>query len=653
MVDMERALRNHHMLCVALAFAAGIILSCCFNLGNLAGISIIILGAGLYLLFTFLPANPQLIWRFRKLHLIWISICFLGAGITAYSLDRPDSLPDFFFEDECQVRGVVENYSTGAYGMNLLIKVSQIRCDAASSTFRPHNLRISATIPAAGVNVGSEVSFKGMLKKGGFPDFSFYPVRTHSGGKYGATLHTTLGEKELAITGYRSSLKSRMSRLRCRIETVIEHTHIQKNTQNFLIAILLGDKTALDPTVRESFADAGVAHILALSGMHMAIIAGIFFFLLYPLNLTGRFRWRVAVAVLFVWIYTMLTGTGASSVRAAIMMTYMAAGIILERKLFTLNSIGAAALTILVFSPCSLFDIGFQLSFAAVISLTLFTETLNPIDHLRHPVLYRGCELIAATTAATFGTWILSAYYFGRFPLSFLPSNIIILPLLPFIMTASLIFVVTSAFGFEIHPLGNFLNIIYNNISLLIHQLGNGTSADVQVGMESVVTWIAGIVLLGIYLAGRKGRYLGAGIMMLTLSLIFIPLNKSEIPDNSFIICNEHHRIALTLVRDGKESICRFGTQRFTLLKIGGKRVMAMDCPVESRAISGCRCDYLIIGGNYKGEIEELCLRLKPGCVVIHPSVSKKKEARLLASLHKAGVRHHSLRRLKSLKVIA
>ena len=196
-----------------------------------------------------------------------------------------------------------------------------------------------------------------------------------------------------------------------------------------LAAMTLGDKSAMTRELRDVYAVSGASHVLALSGLHLGII-----YMLLSLLIVGR-RLRyviLPVVVLAIWAFVLLTGLPVSVVRAAVMISLYALLSLIHRGHFSLNALSLAALLILTVSPDSLWDVGFQLSFAAMVAiLTVQPLLARPVSEtylFDRPVLRWLWGIVTVSVAAQIGTAPLIAYYFGRLPLYFLLTNLLVIP---------------------------------------------------------------------------------------------------------------------------------------------------------------------------------------------------------------------------------
>lgn len=204
-------------------------------------------------------------------------------------------------------------------------------------------------------------------------------------------------------------------------------------------AMTLGDKSAIDVSLREVYSVSGASHILALSGMHIGIIFALFTMLLkrWTSKLFGY-----ALVIVAIWGYIFMVGMPVSAVRSGMMFTLFALLTLLGRQGVPLNTLSLVAMIIVIGSPMSLWDISFQMSFMAVASiLLLYSKIMRVMSYdsqKRHPILKWVVSLAAVSVSAQIGVAPLVAYYFGRFSCYFILSNFIAIPLAMLIIYFSL-----------------------------------------------------------------------------------------------------------------------------------------------------------------------------------------------------------------------
>ena len=201
----------------------------------------------------------------------------------------------------------------------------------------------------------------------------------------------------------------------------------------FLKGILLAERGEIPLELKQSFVDTGTIHILAVSGLHVGIIAAIVHFIFGLLRFPRK--GVVLATMLALLLYAGLTGAPPSVVRATIMAWVVLAGTFFERRGDVYNSIGFAALMILAYDPKQLLNVGFQLSFAAVLSIVALYPILEKVIQ-RIPERFEELKMIdpalklfAVSLAAQLGTLPFTAYYFERVSIVAIGANLVVVPI--------------------------------------------------------------------------------------------------------------------------------------------------------------------------------------------------------------------------------
>jgi len=249
----------------------------------------------------------------------------------------------------------------------------------------------------------------------------------------------------LAIIGESHSIWESIISYRRMISEAIEESTI-KRSRGIITAITIGDRGYIEESLMTAFRKAGVAHLLAISGLHMGIVAFFFFrifswllsrserILLY--NLAGK---GAALLTLFpLSVYLIASGMATSAVRAYIMVLVFLFSVIMERESHIYNTIALAALIILFIWPLALFEVGFQLSFIAVLSIVYLVprlEKLLKVGVSRGQASWKDkvASFAIVSFAASLGTAPLTAYYFTEVSFFAVISNLIVVPLGGFI----------------------------------------------------------------------------------------------------------------------------------------------------------------------------------------------------------------------------
>lgn len=268
--------------------------------------------------------------------------------------------------------------------------------------------------------------------------------------------------RDWAKGGQAATKMSRLDRVRLRFLQMRQRllgryrqSAMEEDAYGVLAAMALGDRSALTSEVRETYSVTGASHVLALSGLHLGII----YMLLSRLTFGRRRFWLgQSIMVVCIWAFAFLTGLSPSIVRSATMISVYAVFSVGGRGRASLNLLAFAAMVILLFDPSALFDVGFQLSFMAVLSILLFiplVERLWHADFWLHRWL-RG--IVGVSVAAQLGVAPLIAYYFGHFSPYFLLTNFIVIPAVTIILYGALLMLFVPQLGNLLALLVQILN---------------------------------------------------------------------------------------------------------------------------------------------------------------------------------------------------
>ena len=283
--------------------------------------------------------------------------------------------------------------------------------------------------------------------------------------------------------------------------TNILHTIHQwglKEEQGLITSLAVGYKDELTDEQRSHFSQAGVSHVLSLSGLHVGILWGILIFILSPLRkrMSGRVvSWFVSTIVL--WAYAFITGLAPSVVRAVAMCMLVDLGRIRCSRVSTINILSAVAGGMLIYRPYYLYDVGFQLSFMAVLAICVCYRPLCSLVKRSNPLLTSVWKILCISFSAQLGTAPLIAIYFGSFPVYFLVANLLVTPLIPFILYLTLICLITSVIPCVQSVFLWFLHVLSQIVISLTTYISQLPFSSIR--LTSVSPW--GIVWIYLFLA--------------------------------------------------------------------------------------------------------------------------------------------------------
>lgn len=225
----------------------------------------------------------------------------------------------------------------------------------------------------------------------------------------------------------------------------LQRSGLSNDEYGVAAAILLGYDDNLADEVRKNYVAAGSMHILCVSGMHVGIIYLLASFLLGFLN---RKKWqkvlKQALLLALIWFYALIAGLSPSILRASLMLTFVIVGEMIHRKGFIINSIAASAFVLLCVNPNNLLEIGFLLSYAAVLGIVVLQRPIYSWFVIKNKLLDRAWEITAVALAAQVGTIPFTLFYFNQFSTYFVLSNLFMTPISFIVVISGMVLLLVS-----------------------------------------------------------------------------------------------------------------------------------------------------------------------------------------------------------------
>ena len=215
--------------------------------------------------------------------------------------------------------------------------------------------------------------------------------------------------------------------------------------QAILRALAIGDRSGLSRELRAAWRDSGAMHLLALSGLHVGLLYALLHRLLSLLGGSRPARLRSIVVLGLLWTYALITGLSASIARAVLMITFYEISAFVTGGRDGLSALAGSAFLLVLFDPESPRDIGFQLSYTAVLSILLLHPRLKRLLHTRSRLLTRVWELLSVSLCCQATCGLLAWFYFGNFPAYFLLTTLLAIPLTTLVMYTILAASATAA----------------------------------------------------------------------------------------------------------------------------------------------------------------------------------------------------------------
>ncbi len=262
--------------------------------------------------------------------------------------------------------------------------------------------------------------------------------------------------------------------LRQTINIKLKHYSFKPEELSIINALLLGQRQDLSLDIQESYVNAGAIHILAVSGLHVGIILLILSHLLKPIERFKKGKLiKVIILITLLWSFALIAGLSASVTRAVTMFSIVAIALHWKRATNIYNTLAISIFILLLCKPLFLFDVGFQMSYLAVISIVSIQPLLYKIWQPKWKVIDYFWQILTVTIAAQFGVVPISLYYFHQFPSLFFISNLAIIPFLGLILGFGILVIILSLFDSLPQFLANLYGIIIRIMNDIVEWVSN------------------------------------------------------------------------------------------------------------------------------------------------------------------------------------
>lgn len=295
-------------------------------------------------------------------------------------------------------------------------------------------------------------------------------------------------------------------------------------------ALLIGRKLLISEEIRTAYVNTGAIHVLSVSGLHVAIFISVFIWLFERINKKGR-AWLILKTlslITIVWFYVVLTGMSPSVVRAGVMVSMYIVGKNFFKNTNTYNLLSLAAIIMLIYNPLYLFQASFQFSYISLLSILYFQPKIKSLWTPPNKFLTFIWNLITVSIAAQILIFPFTVYFFHQFPVYFIISGLIAVPLVTVIIYIGTFVILMEAifsplnhiFAYSLESIITFLNKIIHSISSFPYSV----ISEIWINDFSLFLMIISIICLIIWMENRllQAFYLSVGLMLVVISNISI-----------------------------------------------------------------------------------------------------------------------------------
>lgn len=349
------------------------------------------------------------------------------------------------------------------------------------------------------------------------------------------------------------------SRLNSRIIYNLEKAHFNKTEMNVAMALILGQRQEISSDIIRDYQYSGATHILSVSGLHVGYIMLFILFILKPIPNTRKGSFIKLIAILVsLSLFGIISGLSPPVLRSVIMFSFLAIGNHLRRGSNIYHTLLISILLILLFEPYFLFDVGFQLSYIALFSILWIQPLLKGIWKPKNKISTYVWEALTVSFAAQIGTFPICLYYFHQFPCLFFITNILILPVLSFIMITGIVVMLVSVFtSCPIFLIKIFEKIIYilNLITHGVASLESFVIRDIGFNFYYFLTFYALTITTVFWF--KKPSY--PKLTAVFISVIFVQLSfiitKKDLEEKHELIVYHAKKKTIITEGNGKKSL--------------------------------------------------------------------------------------------------
>jgi len=423
----------------------------------------------------------------------------------------------------------------------------------------------------------------------------------------------------------------------------LEEANFTKNEFSIIKALLLGERRDISPTTFSNYASAGAIHILAISGLHIGILLWLLTMILKPIERIkfGKF-YSFMIILIFLWTFALVTGLAPSVVRAVFMFSIIAVGIQFRRNTNITNSVFISLFFLLLINPYYIYQVGFQLSYLAILGITSIQPLLQKLWKPKNRVILYFWKLLSVSIAAQLAVLPLSFFYFHQFPTLFFVTNIVILPFLGIILGLGLVVIVLSLLDLLpaiLISLFEFMILQMNNFVTFISSFQSFVIKDISFSIFlCLTTYLALFTFIQLILKWTPKRILTFlfSIIILQTSLIFEKVDTTPFKavifhstEQSLIAIKKHQELVLYSPKEVDSSqlimLSRFNseesiisTERIALgnvLDIWDNKILIIDSS-GIYDIPAFKPDIIILRNSPKINLDRVLEKLQPEVIV-------------------------------------
>jgi len=496
----------------------------------------------------------------RWIYGLLISIFFFSAGnsltINHNELTGSNHFSKYLEKADYAVMDIIEPVSERENSYRVICRIKKLVSDTMATKVKGKvMLYVEKDSVASKLNYGDRIITNSWFSKVSSPQnpYQFNYKRHLAFNNIHYQGYRPAGDYMVVDSGKGNTLKFVALDLRQKALATLQKYGIQDREFAVLSALLLGHREYIDTELRQQFAGAGAMHILCVSGLHVGIIYIILNSIFSFLNKSKKAKiLKTIIVISLIWFYATLTGYSPSVLRASTMFSFVALARSSNRYTNIYNILAASAFVLTIIDPYIIAQIGFQLSYLAVISIVTLQPPMYNLFYVKTSLLDKAWAITTVSVAAQIATGPLALYYFNIFPNYFILTNLAVIPLSSIIIYSALIFLAVSPIGFIAELMGKILSFIVlcmHRSVQFIESLPYSNLQDVNINLEVTFLMFFFIITLSIFFIKNSKLFLKLALtVFLLLVATFSAKNISQQSQNMFIVYSINNHTAIDFI---------------------------------------------------------------------------------------------------------
>ncbi|MDR1092134.1 MAG: competence protein ComEC family protein [Prevotella sp.] len=642
---MKNPLSKVPFLFLLIPLIAGILVRYFFQIQYLI-IALLPAGATAMLISYLIPKDKQFNWRW--LFGAGVILCLSGIGMATTFIKQGKS--EYTFSGDTKIYlGVVadtpqEKPKSTAYRVYLPQEEKQIVC-----YFQRDSLCKDKLLP------GDEFLFQAKIqpfRNMGNPDDFDYVRYMYNQGFSGSAYVTSDSWKTTGKIS--SSLKYKALRCRQQIMDFYKSLGFNETEYTILSALTLGYQDELTEELKQGFRTTGTVHVLSVSGLHVGIIYMMMSFLLGFIRKGSKYyRLKPVIIIILLWSYAFITGLPPSVLRAGGMLTVFCMAEISGKKSYSMHALFIAAFFMLLISPFSLFDIGFQLSFISVLAILYLHPKVLPLLKTKNKYAKYIWQMFTLSLVAQLATFPVCLYYFGTFPTYFFVTNLLIVPLVTFITYSVGGIIVAKGVSLIVSGWSDYLFYLpVKALHMLVHAMTSiirffenlpfASIDNVKISLSDltlIFTIIVGILIFMIYKKTKALSISLTAILLLFTSHIYMNLNEKT---DGLVVYNRRQS---SEIKFHGEIVKSEDIDKYKAITFNDKKILILSANLWYNKDSDIKLNinHLILTRDNSLSLYSLNQHLTIKNVIIEGSLSANARKRISKECQKLGIPCHDV----------